>query len=515
MHSCSLLRWSCAALLSLVLSVALAQEQEWQDAQPRVAGQGVGPFKRLVIKNAMLVRGHGMPASGPLTVVIEGNRIVSNDGFAARADDHVIDATGMYVVPGLIDTHVRLIDSGYDDLPPDYGMKLLLAHGVTTIASMQDFSRIDWALRLQKQSAANTIVAPRVQVWADVSGDSPEEIRANVRTARKRGVFGIGEGSVYTGNVAVMRAGLDEAKKLGMRSHWHMSSLVAPQFNALDAARAGLNGLAHWYCLPETLFEGKTLPTYPKGYNSNDTRQRFAEAGRLWKQTAPPHSPTWNRVIDEFRALDFTFEPTFSVYEAHRDYMRVSRAEWHDDYLHPVLEKTFIPGKTGRFSHFYDWTSSDEIEWQNNFRLWMAFVNEYKNRGGRVVAGTDAGFMWVNFGFGLIRNMEMLQEAGFSTLEVLDAATVNGAEHLGMQASLGSIEPGKLADLAIVDGDPLSDLKAFYATGTLRLQPDGTSRKQGGVRYTIKDGIVYDARALIDEVAQMVRDARGKQVVQR
>lgn len=497
--------WSSCVLLSLV---PLALAQDWQDASLRIPGQGQGPFARLVITNVMLIRGNSMPASGPATLVIEGNRIVTSSNFTPRPDDHVIDATGLHALPGLIDTHVRLIDSGYDSLPPDYGLKLLLAHGVTTIASMQDFTRLDWALRLQRQSSTNEIVAPRVQVWADVSGGSPEEARANVRVAKKRGVFGVGEGSVYSNNVDVMRAVLDEARKNGLRSHWHMSASAAPRFNALDAARAGLNGLAHWYCLPEALFEGQTHPRYPVGYNFADDRQRFATAGRLWREAAPPHSAHWNEIIDEFLALDFTFEPTFSVYEAHRDYMGVSRAEWHERYLHPVLERTFIPGTQGRFSHFYDWTSTDEVEWRNNFRLWMEFVNEYKNRGGRVIAGADSGFMWVNFGFGLIRNLEMLQEAGFSTLEALDAATIKSAEHLGMQANVGSLETGKLADVVLVDGDPLSDLKVFYAGGTLRLQPDGTSRKQGGVKYTIKDGIVYDAHALLREVEQMVSQAQ-------
>lgn len=78
-----------------------------------------------------------------------------------------------------------------------------------------------------------------------------------------------------------------------------------------------------------------------------------------------------------------------------------------------------------------------------------------------------------------------------------------------LQASIGSLEAGKLADLVLVDGDPLTDLKVFYAGGTLRLQPDGSSEKRGGVRYTIKDGIVYDAHALLREVEQMVSKARA------
>ncbi|MBL8271572.1 amidohydrolase family protein [Steroidobacter sp.] len=492
----------------LLLVTTLAMAQQWQDATARKAGQGDGPFQRLILQQATVVGGS---ASAPVDVVIENNRIVGVTRVQPKPSDRVIDARGLYVVPGLIDSHVRIIDAGYEALPPDYALKLLLAHGVTTIASMQNFDKVDWALRMQQQSAANTIVAPRIQVWSDVSGESPEEIRASIRSAHQRGVFGIGEGGVYKDDVEGMRAALDEARKLKMRSHWHMYGGTAAQFNALDAARAGLGGMAHWYCLPEALLEGRASPQYPESKGPRDTRLRFAQAGRLWKQVAPPHSALWNQVMNEFLARDFTFEPTFSVYEAHRDYMGVSRADWHEAYLHPVLEKTFIPGKTGRFSHLYDWTSTDEVEWRNNYRLWMTFINEYKNRGGRVVAGSDPGFMWVNFGFGLIRNLEMLQEAGFTIQQALDAATIKSAEHLGMQSQIGSIEVGKLADLAILERDPREDLKAFYATGTLQLQPDGTTRRTGGVKYTIKDGVIYDAKALLADVANMVRDAREAQ----
>lgn len=496
--------------LALALIAVSVAAQQWQEPAPRKAGQGEGPFARLIVKDATVIPGNGMPGASPTTIVIENGRISRLGAVAPKQGDRVIEARGMYVLPGLIDTHVRLVDAGYETLSPDYGLKLLLAHGVTTMVSMQDFEHIDWALRLQRRSAANEIVAPNVVVWADMylDGDTPESIRANVRSAHARGVTGIGEGSVYSSDVAVMRAALDEAEKLGMRAHWHMSSSTAAEFNALDAARSGLDGLSHWYCLPETLLEGRRAPTFPAGYDSGDTRQRFAAAGRLWKQTVPPHSAQWNKVIDEFRALDFTFEPTFSVYEAHRDYMGVSRAEWHDRYLHPLLERTFVPGTKSRFSHLYDWTSTDEVAWRENYRLWMAFVNEYKNRGGRVVAGTDPGFMWVNFGFGLIRNLELLQEAGFSTLEAIDAATIRSAEHVRRPDEIGSIEVGKQADLVILDRDPRADLKAFYGTGVLSLQADGSTAREGGVKYTIKGGLIYDAKALLREVEAMVNESR-------
>lgn len=503
------------ALLLPAMLVPHAQAQshgaatpQWRDAAPRRSDEGRGPFKRMILRNAMIVDGTGGPVSGPTTLIVRGDRIESIGGDATPGPgDEIIDVAGGYVLPGLVDTHVRVLDEASPSMPPDYALKLLMAHGITTITSMQAWPYVGWALNLQKQSAANAIVAPRIQVWADVRAPTEKETRAMVREAKARGVAGLGEGSVL-GPPDLIRAGLDEAAKLGMNSSWHMNFRNCPRFNALDAAKAGLHGLSHWYCLPEVLFEGRRLQDYPADYSFSDVNARFRESGRLWRQAAAPGSEKWDAVIEEFLALDFTFEPTFSVYEANRDVMGVSNAQWLDDYLHPTLRKTFVPSTTGLFSHFYDWSSTDEASWRQNFQIWMRFVNDYKNRGGRVVAGADAGYMWTIPGFGYVRNLEMLEEAGFTPLEVIHAATLAGAEHLRMQQDVGSIEPGKYADLVILDRNPLQNLKALYGTGYPGLQADGTVAQVGGVRYTVKGGLVYDAPALLADVARLVAEAK-------
>jgi imidazolonepropionase-like amidohydrolase len=149
----------------------------------------------------------------------------------------------------------------------------------------------------------------------------------------------------------------------------------------------------------------------------------------------------------------------------------------------------------------------------------MAFVNEYKNRGGRVTTGSDSGFIFKLYGFDYIRELEMLQEAGFHPLEVIRSATLWGAEALfkpkGKPIEFGIIRPGMLADLIIVPENPLQNLKVLYGTGALRLNDD-TRRVErvGGVKYTIKDGIIYDAKKLLADVARMVADAKRHQVPQ-
>ena len=138
----------------------------------------------------------------------------------------------------------------------------------------------------------------------------------------------------------------------------------------------------------------------------------------------------------------------------------------------------------------------------------FSIVNEYKNRGGRVTVGSDSGFIYQLYGFAYIREMELLREAGFHPLEIIRAATLNGAEALGFDSEIGTITPGKLADLVIVEANPLENFKALYGTGAIKLTEDNEVVRVGGVKYTVKDGIVYDAKALLNDVKRQVDAAK-------
>jgi len=108
------------------------------------------------------------------------------------------------------------------------------------------------------------------------------------------------------------------------------------------------------------------------------------------------------------------------------------------------------------------------------------------------------------YGFAYIRELELLREAGFHPLEVIRAATLNGAEALGIDNEIGSIEVGKKADLIIIEENPLQNLKVLYGTGAIKLTDDNEVVRVGGVKYTIKDGIIYDAKQLLRDVKAMV-----------
>src|SRR3546814_11449570 len=99
----------------------------------------------------------------------------------------------------------------------------------------------------------------------------------------------------------------------------------------------------------------------------------------------------------------------------------------------------------------------------------MQFINDFTNRGGRVSTGSYSGFIFQTFCFGFIRELELLQEAGFTPLELLRSATIQGAELLDLSDETGSIEVGKAAELLVHAQKPLADFKLLYATGAMRL----------------------------------------------
>jgi imidazolonepropionase-like amidohydrolase len=143
----------------------------------------------------------------------------------------------------------------------------------------------------------------------------------------------------------------------------------------------------------------------------------------------------------------------------------------------------------------------------------MHFLNDFKNAGGHVTVGTDSGFIYSTFGFEYIRELELLREAGFSPFEVFRAATLHGATELhepkGVPIDFGILRPGLKADLVVVAENPLENLKVLYGTGAVRLNDEtGEVERTRGILYTIKDGIVYDAKQLLADVRRMVRDAK-------
>lgn len=486
---------------------------------------GDGPYTQLIIRGVTLINGTGAPPMGPMDIVIENNRIVQIQGVGSpglpinqnrrpvlKAGGKELNCEGMYALPGLIDMHGH-IGGTAQGTPAEYVFKLWMAHGITTIRDPSAGNGLEWVLEHKRKSAANTITAPRIFAYTSFGQgnrgpiSNAEQARNWVRENAKKGADGI---KFFGASPEVMDAAVRENKALGLRSTAHHAQTDVARWNVLNSARAGMTSMEHWYGLPEALFTDKTIQQYPADYNYNNEQHRFEEAGKLWKQAAAPYSDHWNKVMNELIALDFTLDPTFNIYEANRDLHRARRAEWHEDYTLPSLWKFYEPSYQSHGSYWHNWGTEQEVEWKNNYRLWMSFINEYKNRGGRVTAGSDNGFIYQTYGFGYIRELELLREAGFHPLEVIRSATLYGAQALGMDKEIGSIEVGKLADIMIVNANPLKNLQVLYGTGAIELTKDNKIVRTGGVQFTIKDGIVYDAKKLLADVKKIVDAEKAK-----
>ena len=498
-------------------------------APARQANEGQGPFKKLVLRSVTIIDGTGGPPMSPMDIVIEGNRITSirqagwpglpqQPNREPRDADFEIDGKGMYVMPGFVDVHVHGSTAGK---APDlsYAYKLWLAHGVTTVRGVS-LSSAETSSSEKNRSARNEIVAPRIfnyqtlgSGWSEGPVTSVEKARAWVRWAAANNIDGIKFFNRGDETPEIDAAAIDEAHKNKMGTVAHLSQNNVAMFNARQAGDAHLDTVTHYYGHFESLLKDRTIQDFPIGYDYNNEQDRFGDIARIWNQTYEPGSPQWTEYLEHQKANHVTFDPTFNIYAASRDLMRARNADWHQTYTMPQLWNYFQSTRDNHGSYFYDWTTENEVAWKNFYQRFMRLINDYKNIGGRVTTGTDSGFIWKTYGFAYIEELELLREAGFSPLEVIRSATMWGAktvyEPKGEAPPMGTVKAGMLADLVVVGENPLSNLKVLYGTGHMRLNPQtNRQEKVGGVKYTIKDGIVYDAQKLLAEVAAAVAEQK-------
>ncbi len=480
-------------------------------------------YKSLVIRDAMIINGKGVPPYGPCDIVVEDGKIkeivnvdtISLTRYKIKRPEaeHVIEAKGMYVTPGLVDMHIHIniADEKCGPKGTEYAYKLCLAHGITTIRTC-GFGTDKQLLEHKKLSVENKIVAPRIMVLGSwpAEAHTVEESRKAVRDLKQLGVDGIKMIPRPHVTAEMLEAIADEMRKVGLRTGIAIHHAQNSELNALITSNAAKDKLSieHTYGIPQAALPG--TQNFPPFYNYSNEVDRFRNSGYIWTE-ADQYPERVKKVFDTLLENKTVWDPTMVVYEAHRDYERCKTLPWHEKYTVRQLWEAYSPSPGRHATHFFDWKTSDEIAWKEKYKIWMKYVKYFFDNGGTLIAGSDTAFIYALFGFALIRELELFQEAGIHPIDVLKIATTNAQKTLGNEELAGGIRQGAPADLAIIDGNPLDNFKVMYGTGVTRYAEDGLSMTRGGgVRWTIKNGIVFDCKELLADIEEYVKSQGPK-----
>jgi imidazolonepropionase-like amidohydrolase len=418
-----------------------------------------------------VIDGTGAAPLASCTVLIEGERIRAVGADVAVPEGaEVIDVTGHTLVPGLIDMHGHLFTNVggrfVNQLVPF--ARLYLAGGVTSLFTAGEEDP-EPALAFRAAQRAGEEVGTRIYSagpYFNHEGGDADFMDGLVGAESARAMFSKWKGridgvKVYTDiTPEEFAAVVAEADAAGLRVTGHLGSLTAGQ--AIDL---GIDRLEHGiYAMSEF---GRPNPADPF-----DLEYLHGLADIDFS------SGKGAELIDKIVSRGIVLDPTVVILESLFAGPLELTPDWKR-YLAPraaqLLEamQRALAALRARSAEPEEWRELVELVLEKQREL----VRRVHEKGGKVVAGTDPVFADVLPGYGLHREAEHLVLAGLSGLEAIRACTLDAAEALRLQAELGSITPGKLADLAVLAGDPSADITALGRTkmvfqGGSRFAPD-------------------------------------------
>ena len=443
-------------LMSVAMSMGLPVHAQTAGALPEALRKYVAVSEpRVALRHVRVIDGTGAaPAEDQALLIADGSIVAvgPDKGMRIPKDVKVLDLEGRTVVPGLVMMHEHLVyptdrSPDAERMYPSQAVtfpRLYLAGGITTMRTAGT-AEPTTDLNLKRDIETGRAVGPDIDVTSSWMDGTPPVILQetpirDAAEARRQVQFWSAEGvtsfKVYMFLTREpMAALIDEAHRLGHKVAGHLCAVTAR-----EAAEIGIDSLEHGLVVFTDFVPGKKVGECP-------------DPDALDKVTAglDVGSPAVRDLIRELVARHVAVDSTLAVFETAakgrpplaKGLLEVLTPEAQVSYLRRRAQIADNPNNTGTI------LLTKEME----------FEREFVEMGGELLAGTDpTGYGGVIAGFGNWRELRLLNEAGFSGVEVFRIATMNGARFLGREDRIGSIAPGKQADLVVIRGNPAAKM---------------------------------------------------------
>ena len=415
--------------------------------------------KVIVLRNACAFVGENLEPRENCTIEIRDGKIARLNAIDVPAEAEVIDATGKFVLPGFVEMHAHLLLHPWDKeghiLPhfdraaSEHFLRLLLAHGITTVRDPG--APTEAAVILRKRVADGEVIGPRIFTAGRIINASPfnpepfhpvrnaEEVREEIRYQKSVGVDCI---KVYGAMPPeLVKVAIEQAHALKLPVIGHLGAT-----NWKEAAELGIDGVEH----PSAWSWDEIAPSLRAHPNERGLLDRVA-----WLERLDPKSDAVLATAQALARHHVTVDPTL---------IAMHTKFWGDDarYLQrpqlALMPEVFRAGwPKGSFTA--DWQPADYERAQKVWPKLLAYIKVIQDGGARLTIGTDTPTPWIIPGDSFHGEMKLLTEAGIPVNEVLQMATVNGARALKIAAPDGAIAVGAIADLVVLDRNPLEQIE--------------------------------------------------------
>jgi len=407
----------------------------------------------LIIHDVTVIDGTGAVAKPHQTVIVRDGRIEairdSGMGFAGKLSGTHVDGSGNFLMPGQWDMHVHMVFGDWFPRGKEVSLPLFVANGVTGVRDMG--GELEVLQQWRKQISAGTLIGPRIVMSgpmldgpqprfpSSIAVKTPEDGRKAVDDLKRRGADFIKLQSLIPRDAVFAIA--DEAKKQGISFVGHVPDAV----RASEAATAGQKSFEHLI----GIFEG-----------SSPFEDEFIRGAKTEKQFLSTYDAKRAEALFSLLAENQTWQCPTLVWERggnlidETDFAHDTRAKYVPAYWKDVTWKRF----TEQVEHDFN---IDDLATRKAFvAKELEVVNAMHRAGIPFLAGTDTPpGVYIFPGFSLHEELQRFVAAGFTPMEALQTATLNPARFLGMENQLGTIEKGKLADLVLLNANPLEDIR--------------------------------------------------------